>query len=129
MKLRTTQGFAIGAAASASLGGMAVLLAIPNVAAGGRGFAASAYLATALPALLFGTLLARLHGRPGGAFPLVVGGGLVVRLGAGCLVTALAARAGGAAIPAALAGLAAGLVPVTAFETWWFARKSLSETA
>jgi len=37
----------------------------------------------------------------------------------------LAAREGGSAIPADLLGLATGFVPVTAFETWWFARKTM----
>jgi hypothetical protein len=117
--LRTTFAFAIGAAAAATTGGLAVAIASPGP------WSAAAFLATAVPALLSGAALAHLHGRPGGAFPLVVGAGSFLRLALGCLVTILAARKGGPAVSAALAGLVAGFVPVTAFETWWFARKSL----
>src|SRR5262245_29104445 len=121
--LRTTQAFAIGALASASVGGAVLAVAMPS------GWSAAAFAATACPGLVAGTLLAHVHGRTGGAFPLVVGLGLLVRLVAAASVTALAARTGGPALPAALSGLVAGFVPVTAFETWWFARKSLREHA
>jgi hypothetical protein len=123
--LRSTAGFAIGAAASASLGGCALVLAVPNLAASAWGWAAAAFLVTACPGIVFGVLLEHLHGRQGGAFPLAVGAGLLVRLGLAGLVTVLAAREGGSAIPADLLGLATGFVPVTAFETWWFARKTM----
>ena len=121
--LRTTHAFAIGALASASAGGAVLAVAMPSP------WSAAAFLSTAVPGILSGIALASLHGRSGGAFPLVVGLGLLVRLLAASTVTVLAARTGGPAIPAALAGLAAGFVPVTAFETWWFARKSLREAA
>jgi hypothetical protein len=121
--LRSTQSFAIGATAAASLGGVALVLALPSP------WSTAAFLATAAPALVSGTALAHLHGRPGGSFPLVVGAGLFLRLALGCGVMILAARTGGPAVPGALAGLLAGFVPVTAFETWWFARKSLRERA
>ena len=121
--LRTTHAFAIGALASASAGGAVLAVAMPSA------WSAAAFAATACPGLVSGVLLAHLHGRSGGAFPLVVGLGLLVRLVAAGSVTVLAARSGGPAIPAALAGLVAGFVPVTAFETWWFARKSLRESA
>lgn|SRR5512145_753280 len=117
--LRTTHVFAIGALASASVGGAVLAIAMPSV------WSAAAFAATAFPGIVSGTALTRLHGRTGGAFPLVVGLGLLVRLAAASTVTMLAARAGGPAVPAALAGLAAGFIPVTTFETWWFARKSL----
>jgi hypothetical protein len=121
--LRTTHAFAIGALASASVGGAVLAVAMPS------GWSAAAFAATAFPGLVSGILLAHLHGRAGGAFPLVVGLGLLVRFVAAGIVTALAARAGGAAIPAALVGLATGFVPLMAFETWWFARKALREAA
>jgi len=123
--LRTTAGFAIGATVSASLGGCALVLAVPQLAASAWGWSAAAFVVTACPGILFGTLLEHLHGRQGGAFPLAVGAGLLVRLGAAGLVTILAAKDGGTAIPADLLGLATGFVPVTAFETWWFARKTM----
>ena len=121
--LRTTHAFATLGLASASLGGAVLALAMPSP------WSAAAFAATACPGLVFGTWLAHLHGRSGGAFPLVVGAGLFVRLALGCLVAILAARDGGAAVPATLAGLAAGFAPLMAFETWWFARKSLRERA
>ena len=121
--LRTTHAFAIGALASASVGGAVLVIAMPSA------WSAAAFAATAFPGIVSGTALTHLHGRSGGAFPLVVGLGLFVRLAAASTVTMLAARAGGPAVPAALAGLTAGFIPVTTFETWWFARKSLRERA
>ena len=85
--LRTTHAFATLALASASLGGALLALAMPS------SWSAAAFAATAVPGLVFGTLLAHLHGRPGGAFAVVVGAGLFVRLALGCLVAILAACA------------------------------------
>lgn len=78
----------------------------------------------ALPAVAGGAWLAREHGRPGSRFVVALVAGIGVRFALAAIVAFGAATVGGSATAGSLAGLAAGFVPVTLFETAWFARSS-----
>jgi len=78
----------------------------------------------ALPVVGAGWWLARAHGRAGGSFVIALGTGSVVRAALLAFVVATAARRGSDALVGALAGLAAGFLPLTAFEMLWFSRRA-----
>jgi hypothetical protein len=87
-------------------------------------WAVRGFLAMALPVLGAGWWLAREHGRAGGAFVLALGAGFILRAAFLAIVVAAAARRGPDALTGALGGLAAGFVPLTAFEMLWFSRRA-----
>jgi hypothetical protein len=76
----------------------------------------------AVPGVLGGAWLAREHGRSPTRFLIALAAGFVTRLVLAGSAAFFAARAGGGAGLALLAGLAAGFVPLTAFEMFWFVR-------
>ncbi len=78
----------------------------------------------ALPVIGAGWWLARAHGRAGGSFVIALGTGFVLRAALLALVVATAARRSPDALVGALAGLAAGFLPLTAFEMLWFSRRA-----
>ena len=121
MTRMSATAFVLGATAAALVGAAALL---PWTTAGdvlASGWAAKGFLAMALPGVAGGAWLAREHGRAGSRFVVAVQAGIFVRLGFAAVVAFGAARAGGAAPTASLAGLAAGFAPLTAFEMAWFA--------
>ena len=85
-------------------------------------WAARGFAALALPGILGGAWLAREHGRTGSRFVVALAAGFMLRMILAATATVGATRAGGGAVTGLLAGLAAGFVPVTAFEMFWFAR-------
>jgi hypothetical protein len=122
LKKKSATVFVLGATA-ASLVGAAALLAwtsgdgvLPSV------WAVKGFLATALPGVAGGAWLAREHGGTGSGFVNAVQAGILTRLVLAAVVAIGAASAGGSALPASIAGLGAGFVPVMAFEMVWFAR-------
>jgi hypothetical protein len=114
--------FVLGAT-TAALVGAATLLAWTS--GDGRlpaAWAVKGFLATALPGVAGGTWLAREHGRSGSRFVMVLQAGVLTRFVLAALAAMGAARAGGSAMPASMAGLVAGFLPVMVFEMVWFAR-------
>jgi len=87
-------------------------------------WAAAGFVAMAAPVIAAGAWLAHEQGRSGVAFTIALGTGLVTRALLLAIVVAAAARAGGPALTAALAGLATGFAPLTAYEWFWFARRA-----
>jgi hypothetical protein len=115
---RRTAAFVAGALAASAIGAVAI--------ARSGGWAYAGFLAMAVPGLLTGTWLARVHGRLGSPFAVALFGGFLARLVLAAITASLAARAGGGAGSALLAGLAAGFVPLFLFETCWFLHKTLA---
>jgi hypothetical protein len=115
---RTALGsFLIQAALAAGVGAACVLpwASRPD-------WAALGFAATAVPGLAAGAFLVRQHGRPGAGFVVALGAGMIARLLLGAAVASAAAWSDHAARTAAVAGLAAGFLPVMLFESLWFAR-------
>jgi hypothetical protein len=120
--LRSTIGFLLGAAAASTAGAMTLL---PWLLAGDRldfNWAATGFLAMAVPGIAAGAWFARAYGRPGSQFALALAAGAGARMVLAALAAIFAARA--SAGTALVAGLAAGFVPVTTYEIVWFARMS-----
>jgi hypothetical protein len=122
LKKKSATVFVLGSTAAA-LAGLAALLAwtsrdgvLPAV------WVVSGFLAMALPGVAGGAWLAREHGRAASRFVAVLQTGMLLRLVLGAIVAMGAANAGGSAVVASMAGLAAGFLPVMAFEMAWFAR-------
>jgi hypothetical protein len=122
LKKKSAAAFVLGSTAAA-LAGLAALLAwtsrdgvLPAV------WVVGGFLAMALPGVAGGAWLAREHGRAGSSFVAVLQAGMLVRLALAAMVAMSAAHAGGPAMAASMAGLAAGFLPVMAFEMVWFAR-------
>lgn len=120
MTLRSAIGFALGASAMAAVGAATLLPVFAGDDRAASTWAAAGFLAMAVPSIACGAWLAREHGRPGSRFLLALVAGVAARLILASLTTIFAARA--AAGPALVAGLAAGYVPLTAFEMVWFMR-------
>ena len=76
----------------------------------------------AVPGVLGGVWLAREHGRSAPRFLLALACGFITRLVLAGSAAFFASRAGGGAGIALLVGLAAGFVPLLAFEMFWFLR-------
>jgi len=87
-------------------------------------WAAAGFAAMAIPAVGFGGWLARELGRPGPRFLTALVGGIASRLVFAAAAAFRAARAGGDARFAVLAGIVCGFVPVLVFELFWLARTS-----
>ena len=77
----------------------------------------------ALPVIATGAWLAYEQGRAGVSFVIALGTGLFMRAVLLVAVVVGAANQGPGALKGALAGLAIGFVPVTAFEMVWFSRR------
>ena len=114
--------FVLGATAAALVGAAALLAWTSRDGVLPAGWVVSGVLAMALPGIAGGAWLAREHGRARSGFVAVLQAGMLVRLVLGALVAIGAAKAGGSAMAASMAGLAAGFLPVMAFEMVWFAR-------
>jgi TM2 domain-containing membrane protein YozV len=76
----------------------------------------------AVPGIVGGAWLAREHGRSAQRFLVALATGFITRLVLAGLAAFYAAKAGDGAGTALLAGLAAGFVPLMAFEMVWFVR-------
>ena len=118
----STRGFVLGATAAAAVGAVALLAWSAGGDVRAAGWAASGFLAMALPSVAFGAWLAHDHGRASSRFVVVVLVGIGVRFVFAAIAAIGAVQAGGSATTGLLAGLAAGFVPVMLFETAWFAR-------
>ena len=101
-----------------------MLLALRGAASDVSAWAIAGFAAMALPVVATGVWLAREQGRAGMSFVVALGAGLLIRATLLALVVAGAASEGGGALKGALAGLAIGFVPVTAFELIWFSRRT-----
>ena len=122
MTVRSTIGFVLGASTAASLGVVVLLAGYARADRVAAGWAATGFLAMALPGVAGGAWLAREHGRSASRFIVALATGFVTRLAAAAVAVFFESRAGGGAGPALLSGLAAGFVPVTLFEMAWFVR-------
>jgi hypothetical protein len=80
----------------------------------------------AVPGVACGAWLAMEHGRAGSRFVIALAAGFIARLVLAGGLTLSAGIAGAAAKAGLLPGLAAGFVPVMAFEMVWFARAARS---
>jgi hypothetical protein len=121
VKSRSALGFALGALTAASIGAATTLPLFAGNDRAAAEWAAAGFLAMAVPSILCGICLEREHGRPGPRFLLVLVAGFGARVVLAALTSIFAAKA--SAATALIAGLAAGFVPLTAFEMAWFARK------
>jgi hypothetical protein len=83
----------------------------------------------AAPGIVGGLWLAREHGRSGTGFVVALGAGFVARLILAATSVYLATKVGSAAAGSLVAGLAAGFVPVVAFEMFWFSRARVAAAA
>jgi len=119
---RSAIGFALGASVAASVGAAALLLWFSGDDRLASAWAAKGFLAMALPGIAGGAWLAREHGRSAQRFLIALAAGFVTRLVLAGSAAFFAAKAGGGAGLALLFGLAAGFVPLTAFEMIWFVR-------
>lgn len=106
-------GVAVVAAALAFAAGVG-----PGAAAGGYGWLGWGMMATA--GIGSGTWLAVVHGRPGTAFLVALLAGILGRLLATLAGAAIAATGGKEGLFAFLAGVAAGFVPLQAYEIAFF---------
>ena len=122
MTFRSAIGFALGASVAAAVGAVALLPWFSGDDLPASAWAAKGFLAMALPGIAGGAWLAREHGRPASRFLIALAMGFVTRLALAALAAFYAAKAGDGAGTALLAGLAAGFVPLMAFEMIWFAR-------
>jgi hypothetical protein len=123
LKKWSATGFVLGSTAAALAGAAALLAWTSRGDVLPAGWVVMGVLAMALPGVAGGAWLAREHGRAGSRFVAVLQVGMLVRLVLAALVAMGAARAGGPAMAASMAGLAAGFLPVIAFEMVWFARR------
>ena len=118
------RSFASGATIAAALAGAVLIAGLRATESDVSAWAMAGFAAMALPAVATGVWLAREQGRAGVSFVVALGTGLVVRATLLALVVAGAASEGSGALKGALAGLAFGFVPVTAFEMIWFSRRA-----
>jgi TM2 domain-containing membrane protein YozV len=119
---RSEIGFALLASVVAALGAAALL---PWFWGGERAasvWAARGFLAMAVPGIVGGAWLVREHGRSAQRFLVALATGFITRLILAGLAAFYAGKAGDGAATALLSGLAAGFVPLMAFEMIWFAR-------
>jgi hypothetical protein len=114
--------FVLGATAAALVGAAALLAWTSGDGRLPAAWAVKGFLAAALPGVAGGAWLVREHGRTGSRFVMVLQAGILMRLVLTAIVAVGAARAGGSAMPASMAGLGAGFLPVLVFEMVWFAR-------
>ena len=116
--------FAVGASLAAASGGLLLALWVAANARGASGWAAAGFAAMAGPSVAFGAWLAAELGRPGVRFLAALVGGIATRFALTAVAGFGAARAGGDARGAALAGVVAGFLPVFVFEMVWLTRTS-----
>lgn len=129
MTLGPAASFARGALAAAAFGALALLPWLGGGDVLAASWAAKGFAAMALPGIAGGTWLAREHGRRASRFVVALGAGFLARLVLAGIAAFGAAKAGGGAVEGLLAGLAAGFVPVMAFEMFWFARATRAQGA
>jgi hypothetical protein len=121
LKKMSATVFVLGATAAALVGAVALLGWTSVEPALPAAWAVKGFLATALPGVVVGAWLVREHGRSGSRFVIAVQAGIFARLVLAALVAIGAARVDGSAVPASMAGLGAGFVPLMVFEMVWFA--------
>jgi len=119
---RSTIGFAVGASVAATVGAATLLPWFSGDDPLASAWAAKGFLAMAVPGIAGGAWLAREHGRSAQRFLIALATGFIMRLALAAVAAFFAAKAGDGAGVALLSGLAAGFVPLMAFEMVWFAR-------
>ena len=122
MKKRSATVFVLGSTTAALAGGAALLAWTSRDGVLPAVWVVGGFLAMALAGVAGGAWLVREHGRAGSRFVAVLQAGMLVRLVLAATVAMGAANAGGSAMVASMAGLAAGFLPVMVFEMLWFAR-------
>ena len=122
MTFRSAIGFAFLASVAAAVGAAALLPWFWGGERAASAWAARGFLAMAVPGIVGGAWLAREHGRSAQRFLVALATGFITRLVLAALAAFYAAKAGDGAGTALLSGLAAGFVPLMAFEMAWFAR-------
>ena len=124
MRRSSILSFVIGATVSAALAASGLGLGLRGVATDTAAWAIAGFVAMVLPLIATGVWLAREQGRAGVSFVVALGAGLLTRAALVAAVVGGAAQRGDASIVGALAGLAVGFVPMTAFELIWFFRRA-----
>jgi hypothetical protein len=114
-------GFTLGAVVVAAFGAATMLPLFVGNDRVASNWAAAGFLTMVIPGIACGAWLAREHGRPGARFLLALATGFAARLILAASAAFFAAKV--AAGLSLIAGLAAGFVPLTAFEMIWFARR------
>lgn len=114
--------YASGAAVAAVTGALVAAWAWTEPSRLALTVAGIAWTAMALPTVLAGAWMARVHGQPSALFVVAMGVGLAVRLMLAPSVCVLASLVAPGFVNAALVGLVAGFVPATVFEMVWFVR-------
>lgn len=127
MTARPTIAFALGAVMTAALGACALPWIGPDPAA--RLWAAAGFASMALPGIVCGAWMAHAHGGRGTRFLAALATGFVLRVLAAAVGTFAVARVDGGLAGAWIGGLAAGFVPLLAFEIVWFSRRLPVPTA
>jgi hypothetical protein len=117
---RSAIGFGLGASLAAAVGAAALFPWLSGDDRLASAWATKGFLAMAMPGLVGGAWLAHEHGRPSPRFLIALAMGFFSRLVLAGLAAFFATKAGAGA--ALIAGLAAGFVPLTAFEMVWFMR-------
>jgi hypothetical protein len=117
---RSVIGFALSASAVAAVGAAALIAGFWGSDRMASAWAAKGFLAMAVPGITCGSWLAREHGRSASRFLIALATGFIIRLVLAALAAFFAAKVDAGA--ALIAGLAAGFVPLTAFEMIWFLR-------
>ena len=121
MTARPTIAFALGAVMTAALGACA----LPWIGAEpvARLWASAGFAAMAFPGIVCGAWMAREHGGRGSRFLAALATGFVFRVLAAAIGTYAVARIDRGFAGAWIGGLAAGFVPLLAFEIVWFSRR------
>ncbi len=113
--------FVLAASAVAVAAGV-VLLAATRSAGGSESWALAGWGPMAAIAVGSGGAMAARHGRPGSGFLAALAVGMLSRLTVAAALGLVATRAGETAVLSYVAGLAAGFLPLQAFEVVWFYR-------
>lgn len=110
------------AASAVGVAAGAVALAATEAAGGSGPWALAGWGPMAGIGLGSGGAMAARHGRPGSGFLAALVAGMLSRLTVAAALGLVATRAGEPALLSYVAGLAAGFLPLQAFEVVWFYR-------
>ncbi len=122
MTFRSEIGFALLASLAAAAGAAALLPWFWGGQPAASAWAARGFWAMAVPGIVGGTWIVREHGRSAQGFLVALAMGFITRLILAGVAAFYAGKAGDGAGTALLSGLAAGFVPLMAFEMIWFSR-------
>jgi len=112
--------FALGALATTAVSAVGIGWWLAGRDSAVTSWASIGFVVTAAPGIVIGSWLAAEHGHTGSRFLIAIAAGFVTRLVLAAVAAFGAAKAGGAAGFGLISGLAAGFVPLTAFEMIWF---------